>query len=141
MGNQLKTVFFLGALTGLIMLIGGALGGRGGLYIAFIFATVMNFASYWFSDRIVLSLYRARRVEEFENPGLYNMVARLAQRASLPMPKLYIISTASPNAFATGRNPHNAAVAVTEGILQLLGENELEGVISHKLERVLRRYK
>ncbi|MCK9274795.1 MAG: zinc metalloprotease HtpX [Syntrophales bacterium] len=137
--NQLKTVIFLGALTGLLMLIGGLFGGRQGVVIAFIFAMVMNFGSYWFSDKIVLSMYRARQVGESEAPGLYAMVRDLAMRAGIPMPRVYIVPGNSPNAFATGRNEDHAVVAVTEGILKILSKEELEGVIAHELTHIKNR--
>ena len=137
MNNTLKTTLLLGGLTGLLLAIGGAFGGQGGMTIALIFAALMNFGSYWFSDKIVLSMYRAQEV----GPGhpLYDIVANLAQRASLPMPRVYIIPDMSPNAFATGRNPEHAAVAATEGILRILTREELEGVIAHELAHVKHR--
>jgi heat shock protein HtpX len=137
MANGVKTVLLLGALSGLLLVIGDLIGGANGLVIAFIIAAVMNLGSYWFSDKIVLRMYRAQEVP----PGhpLHSMVARLAQRASLPMPKVYIIPDASPNAFATGRNPSHAAVAATQGIMQVLSEHELEGVIAHELAHVKNR--
>jgi len=137
MANGMKTALLLGLLSGLLLVIGDALGGRGGLVIAFGFAIVMNFASYWFSDKIVLMMYKAQQVGP-EHP-LYRLVGRLAQRAGLPMPKVYIIPEMSPNAFATGRNPSHAAVAATEGILKVLDERELEGVIAHELAHVKHR--
>jgi heat shock protein HtpX len=137
MANGLKTALLLGALSALLLLIGDLLGGSGGLVIAFGFAVVMNFASYWFSDRIVLMMYRARPVGP-EHP-LHRVTASLAQRAGLPMPKVYVIPDKSPNAFATGRNPSHAAVAATEGILRVLNETELEGVIAHELSHVKHR--
>jgi heat shock protein HtpX len=139
MGNSLKTAVLLGALTGLIMLIGRYLGGSQGMVIAFVLAMVMNFGSYWFSDKIVLAIYRAHEASESEAPGLYRMVRQLAQQAGLPMPKVCIIPSESPNAFATGRNPEHAVVAVTQGILRLLDENELRGVLAHELGHVKHR--
>ena len=136
MSNMLKTTFLLGALTGLLMLFGQILGGRGGMMIAFVFAMVMNFGSYWFSDKIVLALYRAKPVSEADDPGLYSIVRNLASRAGLPMPRVYRIPQAAPNAFATGRNPKNAVVAVTDGIRQLLTDEELSGVIGHELAHI-----
>jgi len=136
MSNMLKTTFLLGALTGLLMLFGQILGGRGGMMIAFVFAMVMNFGSYWFSDKIVLALYRAKLVSEADDPGLYSIVRNLASRAGLPMPRVYRIPQAAPNAFATGRNPKNAVVAVTDGIRQLLTDEELSGVIGHELAHI-----
>src|SRR5262245_57408782 len=135
--NGLKTALLLGLLSGLLLLIGDFLGGADGLMVAFIFAVIMNFGSYWFSDKIVLRMYNAQPVGP-EHP-LYQMTARLVQRANLPMPKVYIIPDASPNAFATGRNPSHAAVAATQGILQVLNESELEGVIAHELAHVKHR--
>src|SRR5947207_12441259 len=137
MRNGLKTALLLGLMSGLLLIIGEALGGRQGLVTAFFFAAAMNFASYWFSDKIVLSMYSAQEV----GPGhrLYQVVERLARRAGLPMPRVYIIPQPSPNAFATGRSPEHAAVAATEGILRLLPENELEGVIAHELTHVAHR--
>ena len=123
----------------LLLAIGSALGGRSGLVIAFVFSLLMNFFAYWFSDKIVLAMYRAKEVTEAEAPKLYSMVKRLATRAGLPMPKLYIIPSMTPNAFATGRNPQNAAVAVTEGIMKLLNDDELEGVLGHELAHVKHR--
>jgi heat shock protein HtpX len=137
MANGLKTALLLGALSGLLLVIGELLGGADGLMVAFAFALIMNFGSYWFSDKIVLRMYRAQQVGP-EHP-LHQMTARLAQRANLPMPKVYIIPDASPNAFATGRNPSHAAVAATQGIMQTLSESELEGVIAHELAHVKNR--
>jgi heat shock protein HtpX len=137
MANGVKTVLLLGALSGLLLVIGDLIGGANGLVIAFGIAAVMNLGSYWFSDKIVLRMYRAQEVSA--GHPLHSMVARLAQRASLPMPKVYIIPDASPNAFATGRNPSHAAVAATQGIMQVLSEHELEGVIAHELAHVKNR--
>jgi heat shock protein HtpX len=139
MSNTLKTTALLAALTVLLILIGNLVGGEQGMVVAFVFAGLMNFASYWWSDRIVLWMYGAREVTEAEAPGFHALVRRLAQRAGLPMPKVYIIPTDSPNAFATGRNPQHAAVAATEGILRLLTPDELEGVIGHELGHVRNR--
>jgi heat shock protein HtpX len=137
MPNGLKTALLLGALSAVLLMLGELLGGSSGLMMGFILAAVMNFGSYWFSDKIVLRMYRAQEV----GPGhaLYQVVERLARQASLPMPKVYIIPDASPNAFATGRNPSHAAVAATEGILHLLDQRELEGVIAHELAHVRNR--
>ncbi len=137
MTNVLKTTLLLGVMSGLLLLIGEALGGGQGLVMGFFFAVVMNFGSYWFSDKIVLRMYNAQEV----GPGhrLTGVVDRLAKRAGLPMPKCYVIPDASPNAFATGRNPHHAAVAATEGILQMLTDSELEGVLAHELAHVKHR--
>lgn len=137
--NRLKTVILLTALASLLVILGGYLGGKNGALIALVIAVFLNFGSYWFSDRIVLSMYRAQEVTEHEAPDLYHMVSQLAQNAGLPMPRLYIIPDQSPNAFATGRNPENAAVAVTEGILHLLSWEELAGVIGHELAHVKNR--
>jgi heat shock protein HtpX len=137
MANGVKTVLLLGALSGLLLVIGDLIGGANGLLIAFGIAAVMNLGSYWFSDKIVLRMYRAQEVQA--GHPLHSLVARLAQRASLPMPKVYIIPDASPNAFATGRNPSHAAVAATQGIMQVLSEHELEGVIAHELAHVKNR--
>jgi heat shock protein HtpX len=136
MSNTLKTTFLLGALTGLLMLFGQMFGGRAGMVIAFGFAVVMNFGTYWFSDRIVLALYRAKPVSEADDPELYSIVRNLATRAGLPMPRVYRIPQPTPNAFATGRNPDNAVVAVTDGIRQLLTSEELSGVIGHELAHI-----
>lgn len=137
MGNTARTALLLGLLSGLLMAIGQALGGANGLTLAFIFAVIMNFGSYWFSDKIVLRMYRAQQVGP-DHP-LSRVVERLARQAGLPMPKVYVIPNASPNAFATGRNPQHAAVAATEGILRLLNERELEGVLAHELAHVKHR--
>ena len=139
MSNVLRTTVLLAALTALFLVIGGALGGNQGLFVAFVFALLMNFASYWFSDKIVLSMYGAREVSLHEAPELYRLVQRLAQRAGIPMPRVYIIPSDAPNAFATGRNPQHGAVAVTEGILRLLDENELAGVLAHELGHIRNR--
>jgi heat shock protein HtpX len=137
MPNGLKTALLLGALSGMLLLIGDFLGGQQGLLIAFAFAALMNLGSYWFSDKIVLRMYHAQEVGS--SHPLYQMTQRLAQKAGLPMPKVYIIPDSSPNAFATGRNPHHAAVAATEGIMQVLAPHELEGVIAHELAHVQHR--
>jgi heat shock protein HtpX len=137
MANGLKTAFLLGILSALLLGLGEVLGGAGGLMTAFVFAALMNLGSYWFSDKIVLRMYRASEVGP-DHP-LYRIVERLTVRANLPMPKVYIIPDPSPNAFATGRNPEHAAVAATEGILRVLSEPELEGVIAHELAHVKHR--
>jgi len=141
--NTVKTVLLLGLLSGLFLVGGEALGGRNGLYMGLGFAALMNFGSYFFSDKIALSMYSAQPVSETENPDVYRRVApivrNLAQRMEIPMPKLYIIPDESPNAFATGRNPSHASVAFTAGILRLMSDNELEGVIAHELGHVLHR--
>src|SRR5262245_45747304 len=139
MGNLLKTGVLLAALTCVLILIGGAMGGQQGMTIALLLALVMNFASYWFSDKIVLSMYRAQPVDESQAPGLYRMVRNLSMRAGIPMPRVYVIPTDTPNAFATGRNPQHAAVAVTEGIMRILDQEELEGVVAHELAHVKNR--
>jgi heat shock protein HtpX len=139
MNNALKTTALLGLLTGLLVLIGGYFGGTQGMGIAFVLAFLMNFGSYWFSDRIVLAMYGAQAVTEAEAPDLYRIVRGLVQRAHMPMPRIYIIPTETPNAFATGRNPEHAAVAATQGILRVLNEEELEGVLSHELAHVRNR--
>jgi heat shock protein HtpX len=137
--NIVKTGLLLGVLTGLLMLIGGYFGGKSGVIIAFIFAMVMNLGSYWFSDKLILRMYKAQEVSESQAPDLYAMVKNLALKASLPMPKVYIIPEDTPNAFATGRNEHHAVVAVTEGILRILNKDELEGVIAHELAHIKNR--
>jgi heat shock protein HtpX len=137
--NTIKTGLLLGALTGLLMLIGGWFGGQNGVVIAFFFAVVMNFGSYWFSDKLVLRMVHAQAVSESEAPELYAMVKNLALKASMPMPRVYIIPGDTPNAFATGRNEQHAVVAVTEGILRILGRDELEGVIAHELTHIRNR--
>ncbi len=137
MKNTAKTALLLAAMSALLLLIGEALGGTNGLMIAFVFAVLMNFGSYWFSDKIVLAMYRAKPVGP-DHP-VYRLVARLAGRAGLPMPRVYVIPNPSPNAFATGRNPSHAAVAVTEGIMRILDERELEGVLAHELAHVKHR--
>jgi len=139
MSNTLKTTLLLGLLTGIILGIGQLFGGSQGLAIAFVFAVVLNFGSYWFSDKIVLAMYRVREVQPGEAPELYQIVQNLTLRAQLPMPRLYVIPTESPNAFATGRNPAHAAVAVTEGIMRIMNRDELEGVIAHELSHVKNR--
>lgn len=134
--NTVKTALLLGVMTGLLMFIGGFIGGKHGVTIAFILAMVMNFGSYWFSDKLVLKMYNAQEVSEDQMPELYRMVRNLAIRASLPMPRLYIVPGETPNAFATGRDEHHAVVAVTEGILRILSRDELEGVIAHELTHI-----
>lgn len=137
--NRFKTLMLLTALTVLFIFAGQIIGGQRGMVIAFGFAILMNFFSYWFSDKIVLSMYRAKQVTDAEAPRLVQQVRLQAQQAGLPMPKVYIIPTSSPNAFATGRNPKHAAVAFTEGILELLSPDELDGVIAHELAHVKNR--
>jgi heat shock protein HtpX len=137
MSNTIKTAMLLGLMSALLMGIGQMLGGGQGLILGFFFAAIMNFGSYWFSDKVVLRMYNAQEV----GPGhrLYSIVGRLAQRAGLPMPRCYVIPELSPNAFATGRNPQHAAVAATEGILRILSDDELEGVLGHELAHVKHR--
>jgi heat shock protein HtpX len=135
----MKTGVLLAALTVLLVLIGGALGGQNGMVMAFFLAMVMNFGSYWFSDRIVLAMYRAQPVDEAQAPGLYRIVRTLATRAGIPMPRVYVLPDETPNAFATGRNPQHAAIAVTEGIMRVMSEEELEGVLAHELSHVQNR--
>lgn len=139
MMNRFKTTLLLTLLTMLLVFMGGALGGKGGMMIAFCMAAVMNFGSYWFSDQIVLRMYNAQEISRQAHPSFYGMIERLAGRAGLPMPKVYIIPDDSPNAFATGRNPEHAAVAATEGILRILTPDELEGVMAHELAHVKNR--
>jgi heat shock protein HtpX len=136
MGNTFKTAFLLTLLTLLLMFIGRAFGGQNGMVIALVFAAVMNFVSYFFSDKIALAMYRAQPVTREELPRAYEVVERLTQKIGIPMPKLYVIPNESPNAFATGRNPSHASVAVTQGILKLLNDEELEGVLAHELGHV-----
>ncbi len=137
--NTLKTAFLMALLTVLLVFVGNLIGGQNGAMFAFLLAAGMNFFSYWYSDKMILKMYRAQEVTEAQAPQLYTMVRRLAQRARLPMPKLYVIPTDTPNAFATGRDPEHAAVAVTDGIMRTLNEEELEGVISHELAHVKHR--
>ena len=139
MSNVFKTGLLLAVLTAMLVLIGGAIGGQQGMIVAFVLAGAMNFASYWFSDKIVLAAYGARPIEEAQAPRLYAVVRRLAMRAGIPMPRVYLLPTDTPNAFATGRNPQHAAVAVTEGIMRILDEDELEGVLAHELSHVANR--
>ena len=137
--NTLKTAFLLTLLTLLFIFIGQMLGGNQGMIVAFIFAALMNLGTYWFSDKIVLAMYRAQQVDEGTSPRLFRIVRRAASTAHLPMPKVYIIPTQTPNAFATGRNPKHAAVAVTQGIMKILDADELEGVISHEMAHIKNR--
>jgi heat shock protein HtpX len=139
MGNTFKTAFLLTAMTLLLLIAGQALGGRNGMTMALIFAALMNFISYFFSDKIALAMYRAQPITREQLPRVYNIVERLSQKVGLPMPKVYLIPNDSPNAFATGRNPNHASVAVTQGILGLLNDEELEGVIAHELGHVRNR--
>jgi len=137
--NGLKTIVLMVALTLLLLWAGAAIGGRSGMTIALILAFTMNMVAYWFSDKIVLRMYGAKEVREFDAPELFSIVRRLAQKASIPMPKVYVIENDSPNAFATGRNPRHAAVAVTTGIMRILSMDELSGVIGHELAHVKHR--
>jgi heat shock protein HtpX len=137
--NYLKTALLLGVMTGLILVVGRALGGEQGMLLALGVAAVMNFVSYWFSDKIVLKMYNGREVSPAEAPRFHAIVDRLIVRAELPKPKLYLLPGDSPNAFATGRNPEHAAVAATEGVLKLMTDEELEGVIAHELGHVKNR--
>jgi len=137
--NAVRTSLLMVALTVLLVLAGGALGGRQGMVVALVLAVVMNFFSYWFSDTIVLKMYRAREIGRKEDPELYDIVSGLAQRAGLPMPRIYICPQMTPNAFATGRNPKHAAVAVTQGIRGMLTREELAGVLGHELAHVKHR--
>lgn len=136
MGNTFKTAFLLTALTLLLMFIGRYFGGQSGMFLALVVAVVMNFVSYFYSDKIALAMYRAQPVTREQLPRAYAAVERLTQKIGIPMPKMYVIPTDSPNAFATGRNPQHASVAVTHGILQLLNDEELEGVLAHELGHV-----
>ena len=139
MTSQLKTLFLLALLTGLMLLLGQAAGGQTGLVIALVLALVMNFVSYWYSDKIVLSMYKARELGPSDAPWLHAMVAELAQAAGIPKPRICVIPQAAPNAFATGRNPENAVVAVTEGIMRALSPEELRGVLAHELAHIANR--
>jgi heat shock protein HtpX len=139
MTNNVKTFALLTLLTVFLVVMGDLLGGRQGMIIAFVFAVVMNFGSYWFSDKLVLSMYRAKEISPGEHPRLHEMVRRLSQSAGIPMPKLYVVPQPALNAFATGRNPGHAVVAVTEGLLAHLKEEEIEGVIAHELAHVKNR--
>ena len=139
MASTLKTTLLLGSLTGLLLLFGDLFGGRSGLQMAFLLAAVMNVGAYWFSDKIVLMSYGAQPIAESDAPELYQVVRRLTQKAGIPMPRVYRIPTDSPNAFATGRNPQHAVVAVTDGILRMLTMEELEGVLAHELGHVTNR--
>ena len=136
MGNQLKTALLLAALTCIIIWIGQAVGGANGMVYAFIFALALNLVSYWFSDKIVLKMYGAREITEAQAPELYGMVQKLSASSGLPMPRVFMIDSDSPNAFATGRNPQHAVVAVTTGIMKLLNREEIEGVLAHELAHV-----
>ncbi len=134
--NQIKTVLLLGGLTGLFLFIGAMIGGKSGMTIALLFAGGMNFVSYWWSDKIVLKMYRAKEADQNEHSDLYSMVQEITHTAKIPMPKLYIIDMPQSNAFATGRNKNHAAVAVTTGIMQILNKNELKGVLAHEIAHI-----
>src|SRR5512140_1996166 len=134
--NAIKTALLMIGLMLILMWLGYVVGGNGGLMFAFVFASIMNFGMYWYSDKLVLKMYRAQPVTEADHPRLYRIVKSVATRAMLPMPKVYIIPSQGPNAFATGRNADHAAVAATEGILQILTDDELEGVIGHEMAHV-----
>ena len=136
MGNTFKTAFLLTAMTLVLLLIGQAFGGQRGMVLALVFAVILNFTSYFFSDKIALAAYRAQPVTREQLPRAYEIVERLTQKIGIPMPKIYVIPTDSPNAFATGRNPQHASVAMTEGILNLLNDEEMEGVLAHELGHV-----
>jgi len=137
--NHIKTTLLLGALTGIFLGVGYLLGSYGGMMIGLVIAVLINFGSYFFSDKIVLAMYRAKKTEEKDNPELYKIVKEVSHLAGIPMPKLYIVNNANPNAFATGRNPNHAAVAVTTGILDLLDDGELKGVIAHEMSHIKNR--
>ncbi|WP_321417346.1 zinc metalloprotease HtpX [uncultured Methanomethylovorans sp.] len=139
MGNMLKTTLLLASLTGLLVIVGRLVGGLSGMIIAFTFAIILNFGTYWYSDKIVLRMYRAEAVTASEYPQLYGIVKKLATLADMPMPKVYVVHTSMPNAFATGRDPKHAAVAATTGILDLLSTEELEGVLAHEMAHVKNR--
>ncbi|MGO9372761.1 MAG: zinc metalloprotease HtpX [Syntrophobacteraceae bacterium] len=139
MGSTIRTTLLLAALTVLILWIGKMIGGQGGMFVAFILAVIMNAGSYWFSDKIVLAMYRAQPIEESQAPQVYQIVRGLTSEAHLPMPRIYMIPQEAPNAFATGRNPENAVVAVTEGIMRILTPAELKGVLAHELGHVKNR--
>jgi len=137
--NIMKTTLLMTVLTVLLVLVGGALGGNNGMIFAFVFALAMNFGSYWFSDKIVLAMYHAHEITSEQNPVIFEIVQDLTTRASLPMPRIYMIDSEQPNAFATGRDPQHAAVAVTDGIMRLMPKNEIRGVIAHELAHVKHR--
>jgi heat shock protein HtpX len=137
--NRLKTLMLLAALTALLLWMGQAIGGRQGLMVALVMAVLMNFASYWFSDKIVLSMYGAQEVSEADAPEFFAIIARLAQKAGIPMPRVYVIPEEAPNAFATGRSPEKAAVAATQGLLRLMSRDEIEAVMAHELGHVKNR--
>ncbi|HEY5991494.1 MAG TPA: M48 family metalloprotease, partial [Candidatus Udaeobacter sp.] len=137
--NTLRTTLLMALLTGLLVMAGAAIGGRNGMTFALVMAAVMNFASYWFSDKIVLAMYGAQEISETDNPAFFGLVRQLAVQAGIPMPKVYLIDSDTPNAFATGRNPEHAAVAATTGIMRILTREELLGVMAHELSHVRHR--
>src|SRR4030042_4181643 len=137
--NQFKTFILMLILTAIFLFVGNAIGGKSGMIYAFIIAAAMNFFAYWFSDKLVLRMYGAKQVSQSDAPELYQMVGELTNKASLPMPKVYIMDNDTPNAFATGRNPEHAAVAVTTGILKILSKEELQGVIGHEFSHIQQR--
>lgn len=137
--NSIKTVILMTAMMVLFILVGNLIGGQSGMMMAFIISLALNFGSYWFSDKIVLAMYHAQEVNRNEFPELFNIVERLSYKANIPMPKVYVIDNPTPNAFATGRNPQNGAVAVTTGIMRILNNEELEGVIAHELTHIKNR--
>ncbi|MEW6195773.1 MAG: zinc metalloprotease HtpX [Bacteroidota bacterium] len=137
--NSFKTVILMTVMMVLFLLVGNILGGQSGMMIAFLFSLALNFGSYWFSDKIVLTMYRAHQVSRNDYPQLFDSVEKLAMKAELPMPKVYVMDNPTPNAFATGRNPQNSAVAVTTGIMKILNKEELEGVIAHELSHIKNR--
>ena len=137
--NMIRTTLLLTALTALLVMIGNIFGGQQGMILAFLLAVAINFSSYWFSDKIVLKMYKGQELSEADAPGIFAIVRRLTQRAGLPMPKVYRVASKSPNAFATGRDPEHAALAVTDGIVDILGEEEVEGVLAHELSHVKNR--
>lgn len=139
MTSQIKTFFLLAVLTSIILFLGGMMGGRAGLMFAFIFAVVMNVGSYWYSDKIVLSMYHAQELTPADSPLLHRIVEELAANAGIPKPRIYLVPQESPNAFATGRNPENAVVAVTSGIMKILSPEELRGVIAHEMGHITNR--
>ncbi len=137
--NHIKTFILLTAMTGLLLVAGNMIGGQQGMIIALVIAVAMNFTSYWYSDRIILTMYKARPAERATNPNLYSAVEELCQAGQIPVPAVYIIPSDAPNAFATGRNPKNGAVAVTEGLLRLLDNQEIKGVVAHELSHIKNR--
>lgn len=139
MTSNIKTVLLLGLLTGLLMLLGGAMGGRAGLMIAFGLAMLMNVGSYWYSDKLVLSMYKARELSRGDAPHIHSVVEQLAAEAGIPKPRIYLVPQEQPNAFATGRNPENAVVAVTSGIVRILNPEELKGVLAHEIGHIVNR--